>query len=476
MIVQRIAFNTFYLLAGKVLCGALSVVSLALIARYLGVEQYGVYIYGLVYVSIFNIICLFGVDPILIREGARDPAAMPGLLGAGMVIRGMVSIAGFAIAAAVTLLTMPQSPSVRVILILSLSLFFTCLQTPRVVFEATLRSQYLVLADLVTRVAAFLLVLAAIRRGWSVAGFAWIYVGTELAGAGLLTFLSSRFTRLALRPDPAIIRRVLRQAWPVAVTSICGVIYFRIDTVMLQYFRGSTDVAYYNCAYYLMASLMFLPESFARSIFPVMSELFTSSLDRFAEVFSRALKYLFTLAVPVALGGILLAPEIIRFLFGPAFLPAGDALRILSLALAIIFISYLVSSSITALDRQKFNMGFAIGIAVLNILLNLWVIPRWGFVGASWTTVVTEGAGCCLALAYNLRRFRLRLRDLPHWRLAGLLASAAVLVLVVRLLAGWHVLLILAASAGAYALALWILRWFDATDRQVFQQVVRGMR
>jgi len=476
MNVQRIALNTIYLLTGKLLCGLLSVVTLAMIARHLGVAKYGVYIYGLVYISIFNIICMFGIDPILIRESVRDSSAMPRLLGAGMMIRGLVSLLGFGASIGIVRQSMSDGLTIHIVMVLSLSLLFTTLQTPRIVFEATLKSQYLLLVDLFTRLLAFCLVVIAIRMQFSVVEFAWIYLGVELSGAVLLNVLAWRFIRPSILIDLRILRWIFYQSWPLAVTSICVVLYFRIDTVMLQHFRGSIEVAYYNSAYYLMASLMIIPESYARSIFPVMSGFFEHSMDKFVEIFTRSLKYLVTAAIPVSLGGIMLAPEIIRFVFGDAFLPASSALRVLSQAAAIIFISYLASATINALNHQKFNMYFAMSIAMVNIMLNLWVIPRWGYLGASWTTVITEGAGCSLALAFTLRRFNIRWRGLFSIRGVGLLVASAILLLTIRFLDGWHVLIILTVLLCVYALALWLFRWFDDTDRSLMRQVLQRLQ
>ncbi len=475
MIVRRIAANTIALLAGKVLCGLLSLASLVVLARSLGVVAFGAYTYAQAIVSIFSLICLFGLDTVLIREISQQPSSRSRLLGSGFFIRSGIGLACFGLSVGISWIVLAADVDTwNIAVILSIPLLLSPLQLLRAAFEALLKSHYPVLADLLARGLGFCAICWLAREGGTVEGMAWATVGAEAAGSIFLLGFAWGRSLLNMKPDRSTCWWLMREAWPVAVASLSGVIYFRIDAVLIGVFRGNAEVAYYNCAYSVMSALMFIPEAFSRSLYPVMSEAYHLSKGRMAFIVTRAFKYLVTMAVPVATLGALLAPGIVRMLYGASFEPAQGALRVLSVSAGVVFVSYLVSTSINAMGQQRVNMFYSTFCAVFNIVLNLAVIPRWGFLGASWTTLLTEAAGCSLALAFNCRVLQGIAKETATFRSMALFASIPMMALLCGLLSFLHVLLLLSVNVTFYLLFLLSWKWFDKTDKDLFLQSFRG--
>ncbi len=470
----KIAQNTFYLILGRICGGLIHLLIIALLARYLGVTPYGQYIFAITYLAIFNIISGFGIDTILIREISRDKLNSSKLLGCGMMIKAFFSLVSLVLAITIVLFLNLPVDTDKVIYVLSLSLVFVAFQSPRVIFEVYLKSQYLVLTDFITKLTTLSFVYVAMLSNFRLTGIAVVFLLSEFIGLIVLTVLSRRFIHPVFTWDKKVIKSLMQEAWPVALMALLVVIYFRIDTIMLSFMKGDEAVGYYSCAYMIMTSLMLIPDAYVKSIFPVMSDYFKTRPAYLATTFARSLKYLFTAALLVVCAGVMLSEQIIDFVFGDSFHPSARALQILIFAGGIIFVSNLVSMSLTAMNRQRINTWLAFANVIANIILNLILIPRWSYIGASIATVITEGLGCFLAFLFNMTHLKIPLFSFNYLRYTRLFIAGGVTILIIRSLHGMHVLVVLPISTLGYALSLLLLRWFDNEDKQIFDRLIRG--
>jgi O-antigen/teichoic acid export membrane protein len=205
-----------------------------------------------------------------------------------------------------------------------------------------------------------------------------------------------------------------------------------MDTVLLSLLSGDRAVGLYSIAYKVTFALQFIPTAFAASLLPGLSNYFVTDKNKLAEVFSRAVIYLTAIAVPVALGIITLAPEIIRAIY-PAYVESIWPLQILIFSLIFLFVTFPVGSLLPACNRQgrhTLNIGLA---ALANIGLNLWLIPRWGPAGAAvaslLSTLILLALGWWVArqlVSYNRSEFNFRLLKILA---AGLVMTLAALIL-----------------------------------------------
>ena len=170
----------------------------------------------------------------------------------------------------------------------------------------------------------------------------------------------------------------------------------------------------------------------------------------------------------------MLSKEIILFLYGDNFLPSADALEILIFAGGIIFISTLVSTTLTAVNKQKVNMWLAFINVVFNIVLNLLLIPKWSYIGASIATVITEGIGCICAFSVNMMNFKITFLKKSYFRYLKIGIPIAVSAGLIKSLHGLHLLMIIPLVTLAYLLILVILQWFDNEDKTLIKQIMKG--
>ena len=471
---KRIAENTIYLIFGRICAGLFYLITMALLARFLGVAYYGKYTFAIAYLAFFNMLSVFGIDTVLIREISRDNLSASRLLGCGMIIKGFFSALSLLLAVVIVfLLKLPHDTS-KVICILSLSIAFNVFQTPKVIFEVYLKSQYIVLIDFINKLITLSLVYIATLYDFSLIGVVYIILLSQFMGLIVLTMVSRKFIDPVFVWDLKTIKYLLKESWPIALMAVFIVIYFRVDTIMLSFIKGDEAVGYYNGAYIIMTSLLLLPDAYVRSVFPVMSDFFKTKPHHIAKTFSRSFKYLGTVALPIVCVGAILSEDIILFIFGNSFHHSVRAFQILIFAAGIIFISNLVSMTLTAMNKQKVNMWLALVNVISNIILNLMLIPRWSYIGASIATVITEGLGCLIAFFVNIRNLKIPLFSLSYLRCIRLFIAVGATVFVIKLLHGMHLLIIIPLAAFIYVVSLFLVQWFDTEDKEMFKQIVKG--
>lgn len=185
---------------------------------------------------------------------------------------------------------------------------------------------------------------------------------------------------------------------------ILNVIYFRIDIVMLSALRTSEEVGWYSLAYKIIENGLFFPAMLGGLLLPHITAAITSSrMKRASELVSQGLLLSFYAVIFAVLILIVFSEPLILFIAGAGFTPSAPLLRVLALALAIMFFGNIFGFALIALEKQRL-LVVLYGILVIgNILLNLMAIPLYGAFAAAWVTVATEMAAMLFA-AYAVRR------------------------------------------------------------------------
>ena len=179
--------------------------------------------------------------------------------------------------------------------------------------------------------------------------------------------------------------QLLREAVTLGLVLFLIQFYFRIDTIMLGVLASESEVGLYSVAFNLMEGTFFIPTIVMAAIFPGLSQA-----KQFSAYFRKG-ALLLTLS-GIAGGGavFLLADSIISWFFAAEFQNSADILRILAMAIPLVFWGYLMTQSLVALDHNRIYLVITASGLLLNVLLNFWLIPEYGASGAAVATVITE--------------------------------------------------------------------------------------
>lgn len=182
----------------------------------------------------------------------------------------------------------------------------------------------------------------------------------------------------------------LKDSLPMGIAAIIAFVYFKMDTIILSVMKSGADVGIYNLAYKVLENITFFPAMIVGLVMPIMSKNIFSDKKRFSDISDKTLKVFFLLIVPLIVGVLFLADDIVRIIGGPGFPESGHVLRILVFALAFIFFGQFFNTILIVGNLQKklmWALGFA---AVFNISSNLLFIPRYSYLASSYISVATE--------------------------------------------------------------------------------------
>ena len=169
-------------------------------------------------------------------------------------------------------------------------------------------------------------------------------------------------------------------AVPFALTAIFTRLYAFADSILLSKLAGDEAVGWYSIPYKITFAFQFLPLALGASLFPRFSEYFVSDKQKLARSFEQGMKYLMLIVFPIAIGIGVLAHDIVITLYKEQFINSVLPLQILMVSLVFLFLSGPVSTLLNACDRQVTQTGIIGFVAITNITLNIFLIPRFGVV------------------------------------------------------------------------------------------------
>ncbi|OGE26568.1 hypothetical protein A3B42_01235 [Candidatus Daviesbacteria bacterium RIFCSPLOWO2_01_FULL_38_10] len=376
------------------------------LARSLGVEDFGLYSVALAYYSLFAAFADFGFSRFLIREIAKGSIKIAEVFSNISILRLTITSLLFAVFSLVLYIFDPDKFRVGLSLLAILTVLpASVAQTADSIFIAVQKMKLSALSLVVLNVATTLAGIFLLNSGFGTTGAVVALIVGQVAYL-VVTLALLKFQKMALLSfiKTKVLIKVIKGALPYGLLAILGLIYFRIDTLLLSYMRGNFETGIYSAGYKFLEALVFIPSSLAIVLFPTLAKLHDHDLTKIKLLFSQSVKTMVFLSALVFLAYNLILPPLIRF-FLPSYLPAIEVIRILSLTVPFMFI-YVPASQILLSTDKYLKQVILISLLPLlfNIILNLIFIPRFGFLAASWITVASDILSTALIIFF-IRKF-----------------------------------------------------------------------
>jgi O-antigen/teichoic acid export membrane protein len=384
---KKIFSNTAYQILGKLVTSFLGFVSTALIARYLGATLFGQFSLIYVFLGLASIFADFGLVTLLIREVAAKKANARFLSGI-LTLRLFSSLLVIFVSLAI-LQFFPYPAIVKKGIVVSLigSLFLNLSSVYWGIFQAKLNFLKVVLIQVFSSLISTVLVILGVVKLLPFDWFVFCFAIANLGGF-LLSFF--RGPKITIFLDFGLFKKIFGEVWPIGLGAIVTTFYFKFDSLLLSLFYNPSkfsDLGHYSAAYKYFEVAGVFAGFFQTTTFPLISANLKKKNFRF--LYKKLLIYEVILAILAGFGLWLLSKPFI-LLYGKEFSPAIKSLKILSLALGMMVLSGIWLSVGVAGGRQKTLFGFSLVALFLNLILNFLVIPRYSYIGASWTTVLTQ--------------------------------------------------------------------------------------
>ena len=390
--IQTIAKNTGALTLMHIVTMILGLIFTVSLARCFGDVAFGKYSFALAFTALFAVLMDLGFNQLTIREVARDKTLAKKYMGNILIIKLFLSLIFFAlIFAAVNLMQYPADTKTIVYIFGAYTVLSSFGGLFRAVFHAFEKMEYESLLTIIQQVIVVSIGLTLLFLGYNLIQVVSVFLlGGVINVVFSLIVTVKKFVKPEFEVDFAFWKTSIINAIPFGLTAIFVIIYVRIDTVMLSMMVGDAPVGWYNAAVTLILGLTFIPGVFLGAVFPVFSRFYTSSIDSLKNAYEKAFKYLFIILFPIAVGTTLLADKFILVIYGEQFIHSIIALQILIWWNVLGALNWLLGTVLLSINKQKlFAVSTGIG-AILNVVLNLFLIPIMSYVGASITTIITE--------------------------------------------------------------------------------------
>ena len=415
---RALAWNTGVQIFGKVVSTAIGVMVVGLMTRYLGQEGFGLYSTANAFFQVFAIILDLGLNVMLVQmlgERAGDRAFEDRAVSATFTLRVITAFILLSVAPVIAFfLPYPTLLKVAIFAIWG-SFFFSALNQIVIgVQQRHLKMHIVAIAEVTGRITLLAGLFLAMWAGWGLVPIVGIVSLGGFMNFAVNTLIARRYASFRWNWDPTFWKELLRRAWPIGVSILFNLIYFKADTLILSFVRPYAEVGVYSAAYRVLEILITLPFMYCGVLLPLLAKSWADkNHEHFRSLLAHSYIAMAMIVAPMVAGVIVLGSRVMIAVAGADFAQSGDILKILVIAVAIIFVGTVSSHAIVALDVQRRMMPVYIGTAVLILAGYLIFIPAYGMWAAAWLTVLSESIVALASSLISLRASGTKILWLP---------------------------------------------------------------
>jgi O-antigen/teichoic acid export membrane protein len=448
--------------------------------RVMGPADAGSFQTAIALAGIFEILSNFGLDILVVRDVSKERAQAGSYLLNTTILRlgtaVVASLPMIAIVAGTNLLSNPFSrPEILAIGFIMLGMVLSGMSKgAAMLFYVYEKAEVPAAMTTATTILKVGLGVVALLLGYSFVGLAAVSIITNVITLTLLALLAVRSFDLGgpRRIDWRLQRRMIRLGFPLMLIHLLQTVFISVDVYLLRTMldNGEEVVGWYGTTYKWFNALQIVPSFFTLALFPIISREIERSLDAARRMYRLSLKLMLLLALPIAVVFTFWAYPLVQLLAGDEFLPHGAiALQIVIWSIPFGWLNSVTNYVLIALGLERMQpRAFAVAVA-FNIITNLIFIPRFSYVAASITTILSELVLMAL-FAYFLRR------KMPGMNWGELLIRpllvTAIMVIVTILGNQIHIVVGLVLGLAVYPTGLWLLHVFGEEERHILRSIL----
>lgn len=446
-------------------------VLVVLIARFLGKDVYGLYAFAVAYSTFFMIIADLGINTYLTRDIAQKIDEGPKYLSNSLSSRFILSLISITLLYIFIQFFDYNSTQKNIVLVVGAGTLVRGTSQLIIAFlRAHQKMQYEAVSGFIERIVAVLGGSVILFSGRGIVELVFLLLFAALIQLiYLLIIVNSKFTKIRFEFDIPFIGKISREALPFLLANFMMGLNYRIDTVLISAFRSDGEVGLYNVAYNFVLSFMIVQNIFVRTMFPVLSKYSFTNEKKFEQAYHLLLKVMIVLVIPISAIITINARFIIEAIYGKEYEGSIICLQILIWSLIFMFSSNTMGSVLLALKGEKYSfIGWAI-CAGFNFISNILVIPIYGIIGASFTTLFSEMVAFLTFYIFLVSRYKIFIIE------KGVVLKFLSVVIIVmglsKLLTFLHIFLLIPVILISYAMAIFLIQIFKKEEIQIFTNI-----
>ncbi|GIC77264.1 flippase [Moritella sp. F3] len=390
--VMKYFANTSWLFAERLLRMSLGLLVGVWVARYLGPERFGLFSYAQSIAALFTTVATLGLDSIVVKKLVDDQSDRDKILGTSFTLK-FISAIFILILLWITLSLSSEDYQTNILIfIIASSTIFQSFNVIDLYFQSKILSKYIVYANTFSLLLSSFLKIILILNNAPLVTFAYLalFDSAVLAVGFLLSYKFNFLSILKWKFDNEFAKNLLKESWPLILSAIVVTLYMRIDQIMIKNMLGSVEVGQYTAAIRLSEVWYFIPVVISTSLFPAIINSRKISQELYYSRMQKLYDLMFVLSVIIGVIIMFLGRWIVYFLYGSEFSDAYSVLIIHIWSAVFVFLGVASSKWFIAEGLQKYSLYRTIFGAVLNILLNLYLIPHYGINGAAVATLFSQ--------------------------------------------------------------------------------------
>ncbi|RMD88894.1 MAG: flippase [Calditrichaeota bacterium] len=393
---SRVGKNIITVYMGRIISLLVNLWVTITFANYLGESQFGDFSFALAFVGIFDAIINFGTNQVVVKEMAAEPDQTPAILGTVLIFRSLLIFANTLIGIAVGWgLNYPPSIILLLLIFYSNFIFSSRLTSLRKAientFEAKIQMPIIVLLQVLD---SFLLAIGcyfAIQYHANLIQLAILYSLSNVPGTLILGVLIFYFWRLTPTFSWRHMKKIIKLGFPLLLFGFFSTLNTRIDVILIEQFRGNAEVGLYAAATRLIYPIVFIVNSLSISFLPLLASYNKKKDARFTPTFILGLKILLLMGCIISFTLFAHADLFINMLYTPNYRASIPAFSVLGVALFFVIFNFYFIDFLIVLNKQSRATQIMAGVASFNILINLYLIPKFGFFAASVSSLLSYG-------------------------------------------------------------------------------------
>ena len=415
---HKILANISWLFADRILRMGFGLVVGIWVARYLGVQQFGLLNYAIAFVAIFNPLANLGLDVVVVRRLVADPTQQQSILGTSFWMRFVAGwLTWLAVIIGIYLLRHDDAMTIVTVMILGAANIFQSFDTIDLWFQSQVRSKYSVLAKNAAFIATTSIrVVMVLIHAPLVAFVLAILLEAVLGAVGLLIVYKQQGYLVKLwQWSRSLAQDLLRESLPLILSGLTIMIYMRIDQIMLGQMIGDKAVGVYSAATRISEVWYFIPMTVSSSVMPSIFNAKEISEELYYQRIGGLNRGLTWLAIAVAIVMTFVSKPLIVMLFGNSYIESGTILAVHIWASVFVFSGVATSGWFIAENLSYLSLYRTLSGAIVNILLNIFLIPIYGGLGAAIATVIAQAVASFISNGVNPKTrklFKIQIKSL----------------------------------------------------------------
>jgi O-antigen/teichoic acid export membrane protein len=469
----QVAKNSVWLIAQPLLLSLISLFVVGLVARKLGPNDYGVFVFAFAFVSLFSPFINMGLRALMVRTIAENRSIARECLGKMLVMRFILGVLAIIMLYIVLVIFDYPAATIKITLLVSSNLILQSVTSAfHDSFQAFEKMRYIAITQFFSGIILSCSTIIAVLLGAGLLPIVFIYIAGSLLALLMCFYYQWRYFELPiLSLNISEFYSDLKQGFPFFVPQIIYRLNSRLGLILLSKFGGNNHVAIYGAATNLTDKLLVVPDGIGTSIFPAISSLFKEDKEAAVRLFQKFSRYIFLFGLPMAVGTTGLSEDIIHLIYGPEY---TETTMILSLLIWGTFFQFVISIydwTLNAMHHEKIIAKASFILIPFFIIPCYLLVKEHGVLGAALAHSLFQGVKL-LVMSFLIKKYVTR-KTYPDFFVFKAVISVSIMWVAIEYTKEINVILGFFLALISYGISIVALKLLNPEELETIKMAIR---